>query len=199
MTSLDDRLKDTDPARELSDAALSPLVIAMWERAQSSPPARSPRKRWRITIPVIVLALVSTGAAIAFPIPTTMSIGEQGTIVEPDARIPINYTTTSGREVTCQYLVYLGDDVRTTRESEVAAILGETDWTSVGQDIYDYAINNARGPVDGELWTNDSPEINDAHSFILAVQPVVEGRLPADMQGDVDTWRMTSTCEGPYR
>ncbi|WP_322410656.1 hypothetical protein [Microbacterium invictum] len=199
MTSVDDRLSDSDPARELSDAALSPQVLAMWERAQSSPPVRSHRRRWRIAIPVIVVGLVATGAAIAFPIPTTMNIGEQGTIVEPDARIPINYTTLTGTEVSCQYLVYLGDDVRTTRDSEVAAILGETDWTGIGQDIYDYAINNPRGPVDGEVWTNDSPEMRDTHSFILAVQPMFEGRLPADMQGDVGTWRMTSTCEGPYR
>ena len=197
MTSVDDRLKDADPARGLSDAALSPGVLAMWERAQSSPPVRPSRRRWRIAIPVIVVALVATGAAIAFPIPTTMSIG--GQTVEPDARIPISYTTASGTEVTCQYLVYLGDDVRTTHDSEVGAVLGATDWTGVGQDIYDHAISNPVVPADGEVWTNDSPETRDLSSFIQAVQPVVEGRLPADLQGDVDIWRMTSTCEGPYR
>ena len=63
MTSVDDRLKDADPARGLSDAALSPGVLAMWERAQSSPPVRPSRRRWRIAIPVIVVALVATGAA----------------------------------------------------------------------------------------------------------------------------------------
>ena len=146
---------------------------------------------------MIVVALVATGAAIVFPIPTTMSIG--GQTVEPDARIPISYTTASGMEVTCQYLVYLGDDVRTTHDSEVGAVLGETDWTGVGQDIYDYAISHPAAPANGEEWTNDSPETRDLSSFIYAVQPVVEGRLPADLQGDVDIWRMTSTCEGPYR
>lgn len=197
MTSLDDRLKDTDPARSFSDAGLSPQVLAMWERAKSRPPARSARRRWLIAIPVIAVALVSTGAAIA--VPMTMGIGEQGTIVEPDAQIPISYTTASGTEVTCSYLVYLGDDVRTTRDSEVGAILANTDWTGVGQDIYDRAISNPRAPLDGEVWTNDSPEIRDENSFIQAVLPVVEGRLPADLQGTVDVWRMTSTCAGPYR
>lgn len=197
MTSLDDRLKDADPARGFSDASFSPQVLAMWDRAQSGPPARPRRKRWRIAIPVIALAVVTTGGAIA--VPMTMRIGEQGTIVEPDAQIPINYTTLSGTEVFCSYRVYLGDDVRTTRDDEVAAVLADTDWTGVGQDIYDQAISNPRGPVDGEVWTVDSPEIRDQHSFILAVLPVVEGRLPADMQGDVGTWRMDSTCKGPYR
>lgn len=197
MTSLDDRLKDADPARGFSDAGLSPHVLAMWERAQSSPPARSPRRRWRIAIPLIAVALVSTGAAIVAPI--TIGIGEQGTIVEPDAQIPISYTTASGTEVTCSYLVYLGDDVRTTRDSEVGAVLADTDWTGVGQEIYDRAISNPRGPVDGEVWTDDSPETRDLTSFIHAVQPVVEGRLPADLQGDVGVWRMTSSCEGPFR
>ena len=89
--------------------------------------------------------------------------------------------------------------MRTTHDSEVGAVLGATDWTGVGQDIYDHAISNPVVPADGEVWTNDSPETRDLSSFIQAVQPVVEGRLPADLQGDVDMWRMTSTCEGPYR
>lgn len=132
-------------------------------------------------------------------VPESIGIGEQGTVVEPDARIPITYTTLSGTEVSCSYLVYLGDDVRTTRDSEIGAVLGETDWTGVGQDIYDYAISNPRGPVDDETWTNDSPETRDAHSFMLALLPTIEGRLPVDLQGEVGTWRMTSTCKGPFR
>jgi hypothetical protein len=197
MATVDDRLKNSDPAQAISDAGLSPVVLAAWERVKSSPPARLPRRKWRIAVPLIAVALVSTGAAIV--VPMTISIGEQNTTVEPDAQIPIDYTTASGKEVTCSYLVYLGDDVRTSRDSDVGAILGNTDWTGVGQDIYDHAISNPRGPVDGEVWTEDSPEARDLTSFVLAVLPVVEGRLPVDLQGEVGTWRMTSTCEGPYR
>ena len=156
MTSLDDRLKDADPARGFSDADFSPQVLAMWERAQSGTPGRPRRKRWRVAIPVIALAVVTTGGAIA--VPMTMRIGEQGTIVEPDAHIPINYTTLSGTDVFCSYRVYLGDDVRTTRDGEVAAVLGNTDWTGVGQDIYDHAISNPRGPVDGEPRSSQTSE-----------------------------------------
>jgi hypothetical protein len=197
MADLDDRLKATDPVRGLSDADLSPAVLTMWRRAQAGSSARPARRRWRIAIPLIATAVVTTGGAMA--VPMTMGIGEDNTLVQPDANIPIEYTTLSGAEVSCSYLVYLGDDVRTARDSEVAEVLGGTDWTGIGQDIYDYAISHPRGPVDGEEWTNDSPEVRYLHSFILAIQPMVEGRLPADLQGDVDTWRMTSTCKGPFR
>jgi len=48
--------------------------------------------------------------------------------------------------------------VRTTRDGEVAAVLGNTDWTGVGQDIYDHAISNPRGPVDGEPRSSKTSE-----------------------------------------
>lgn len=197
MNSLDDRIKNADPAKGLSDANLSPEILAVWERAQSTLPSRTLGRRWRIAIPLIAVALVSTGAAVVAP--AVLSVGEQNTVVEPDAQIPLSYRTSSGTEVSCIYRVYLGGDVRTPDERNIGAVLADTDWTGVGQDIYDHAISNPRVPQEGEVWTNDSAETRDAISFKIAVVPMLERRLPADLRGAVGEWRSTDTCEGPFR
>lgn len=197
MTDLDDRMKKADPAHGLTDANLLPQILAMWERAQSTSPSPQRRRKWRIAIPVIAVALVATGAAVA--VPTVLGIGEQNTIVDPDVQIPISYETASGTTVSCAYALYLGDDVRTPDDEHVATVLAGTDWTGLGQDIHDYAVSNPRVPQDGEVWTSDSVEMRDAISFKLAVVPMIERRLPSDLQGVVEVWRTASTCKGPFR
>lgn len=192
MIDLDDRMNNADPAKGLSDANLSPTVLAMWERAQSASPSPSRRRKWRVAIPVIAVALVTTGAAVAVP-RVLLSMGE------PDVQIPISYETASGTTVSCAYALYLGDDVRTPEDEHVATVLAGTDWTGLGQDIHDYAVSNPRVPQDGEVWTSDSVEMRDAISFKLAVVPMIERRLPSDLQGVVEVWRMSDTCIGPFR
>lgn len=195
MTSLDDRMKNADPARGLNDADLTPQVLAKWARVQATSPSR--RGKWRVTIPVIAIALATTGAAVVAP--TVLGVGEQNNKVEPDVQIPIRYETSSGAEVSCSYALYLGGDVRTSRDADVATIVAGTDWTGLGQDIYDFAVSSPHTPQEDGTWTNDSAETRQAISFKLSVVPMIEKRLPSDLQGVVEEWRMTDTCEGPFR
>lgn len=67
MTGLDEQLKDSDPARGFEDADLAPRVQAMWARVQAGQPARPPQRRWRVALPLIAVAVLATGGAIAVP------------------------------------------------------------------------------------------------------------------------------------
>lgn len=198
MSDLDDQLKAVDPARDLEDSRVSPVVHTSWAKVRSSRVELAPRRNWKLLIPAgVVVAMVSTGAAIVAPF--WFSIGEKNMQVEPDAQIPISYTTVSGAEVNCTYSVYVGADNRTDAESSVATALADTDWTGVGQEIYDHAIANPRSPQPNEDWTEDSQETRDTISFKLSIVPVIEQRLPTELQGVAAQWRSTDTCNGPFR
>ncbi|MDQ1121596.1 hypothetical protein [Microbacterium trichothecenolyticum] len=196
MHSADEELTAIDPARHLDDESATRLVRAAWVRAASAGPSRSSRYDWRVFVPAGLAAVaVTTGAAIAAPV----WLGINGVHVEPDAQIPVSYTTLSGVEVSCTWAVHIGDAERTPLEERVAEALAATDWDGVGQDIYDQAIANPRVPQPGETWAVDTQEVRDAISFKLAILPVMERRLPAELQGAASHWGSTDTCTGPFR
>lgn len=196
MHSPDEELTAIDPARHLDDELAARLVNAAWVQAASSRPSRSSRYDWRVRLPAGLAAVaVTTGAAIAVPV----WLGINGIQVEPDAQIPINYTTLSGVEVSCTWAVHIGDAERTPLEERVAEALAATNWDGVGQDIYEQAIANPRVPQPGETWAVDTQGTRDAISFKLAILPVVERRLPEALQGAASQWGSTDTCTGPFR
>ncbi|WP_148272775.1 hypothetical protein [Microbacterium testaceum] len=161
-----------------------------------APPSRPRRRRLVLPLTLAVIAL-STGAALAAPI--WLGVGEDATRVDPDAQIPITYTTLSGVKVDCVWAVRVGEDQRSAADDRVARALAQTDWEGIGQEIYDYAIANPRGPQPGEVWTNDTPEVRDALAFRIAVTPIIERRLPAEIRALEPGWASTSTCTGPFR
>ncbi len=194
MPEMDDLLREADPARTLDDTHASRVVSARWETTRVT----RRKRRWRIALPLTLgIAAVCTGAAIAAPL--VLFVGEEETQVEPDVVVPIEYTTISGQEVSCAYAIYLGGTERTDADERVAAALASTDWTGVGQEIYDHAVANPRGPQDGETWRHDSVGVRDAISFKIAVVPVLERRLPAGLQGSSGQWGSTDSCSGPFR
>ena len=163
------------------------------------PSQKVPRPRWwrdwKIMVPVGVgAALALTGSAILAP----LLIGVDGEWVDLDARIPIVYETETGLSVSCEYGVYVSSgDSRTAADQRAAEILASEDWTGVGQDVYDSAIANPHTPQQGEVWTNDTPELRDGIAFKLALTRVVTSRLPHDLQSV--GMRSTDTCTGPFR
>lgn len=175
----DEEFTAIDPARHLDDESAARHVRATWVRASSSTSSHASHRRWRVLLPVGLAAVaVTTGAAIVVPI--WMSV-DGDTRVDPDAVIPISYTTLSGAQVHCTWAVYVGEGDRTTDEIRVAVALDATNWDGVGQDIYEQALSNPRVPQPDETWTNDRAETRDMISFKLAVLPVVERRLPAEL------------------
>lgn len=174
----DEELAAIDPARHMDDESAARHVRAAWVGASSSTSSHASHRRWRVLLPVGLAAVaVTTGAAIVVPV----WMGVEGdTRVDPDAVIPISYTTLSGVQVHCTWAVYVGEGDRATDEKRVAVALNATNWDGVGQDIYEQSLANPRVPQPDETWTNDTAETRDMISFKLAVLPVLERRLPAE-------------------
>lgn len=199
MNTLDDHLRHADPAlrlrRDVTDALLEDIADRL--PAQKTRARRRWWRDWRIALPIGVVSVVAlSGAAIVAP----LVLGVNGEWVELDARIPITYQTNSGVSVTCEYGLYVSsENGRTADDERLAAFFAREDWTTIGQEIYDFAIANPVEPREGEVWTNDSPETRDAISFKLAFYPVIQSRLPADLRGNGSGWSSTDTCTGPYR
>lgn len=196
MDVLDEELRQADPAVQLRRDDAASIIMAM---AGELPSQKVPRPRWwrdwKIMVPVGVgAALALTGSAILAP----LLIGVDGEWVDLDARIPIVYETETGLSVSCEYGVYVSSgDSRTAADQRAAEILASEDWTGVGQDVYDSAIANPHTPQQGEVWTNDTPELRDGIAFKLALTRVVTSRLPHDLQSV--GMRSTDTCTGPFR
>ncbi|WZH36713.1 MAG: hypothetical protein PIR02_18500 [Microbacterium enclense] len=194
---MDDELPRADPARHVDDVRAEAVVTRIWDRVRATTSA-PPRRRGRVVLPAgIAVVALSTGAALAAPI--WLGVGQEATPVDPDARIPITYTTRSGVTVHCVWAVRVGDADRTAQDARIGRALAQTDWEGVGQEIYDRAIANPRGPQPGEVWTNDTPEVRDSLSFRIAVTPVIERRLPPEIVALKPSWASTSDCTGPYR
>jgi len=151
-------------------------------------------KNWKVMLPIgVVGVLALTGAGVAAA-PLILADG-----VELDARIPITYVTESGVTVNCVYgLIRNGENGRTAERERAAEFLANEDWSGVGQEIYDFAIAHPVTPQEGEVWTNDTPDVRDAISFKLAVIPVISSHLPADLREAGSQLASTDTCTGPF-
>jgi hypothetical protein len=200
LGTLDEQLRAADPAARIRPDETVPLIAAMTAQLSREPVRRrSWWQNWKVTLPIgFVGVLAVTGAGIAAPL--ILAVGEPGNEVELDARIPITYMTESGVTVNCVYGVYLtGGSGRTVDSERAAEFLANEDWTGVGQEIYDFAIAHPVTPQEGEVWTNDTPEVRDAISFKLAVVPVISSHLPAELREVGSQLASTDTCTGPFR
>jgi hypothetical protein len=200
LDSLDEQLRAADPAARMRPDETVPLIAAMTAQLPREAVRRRPWwKNWKVTIPVGVVGLLAvTGAGLAAPL--ILAVGDPANVVELDARMPITYVTESGVTVNCVYGMYLnGESGRTPERERAAELLSNEDWTGVGQEIYDYAIAHPVTPQEGEVVTNDTPELRDGVSFRLAFVPVISSRLPADLREIGSEVGGTDTCTGPYR
>jgi len=129
-------------------------------------------KRRRAIIPLGIAGVVAlSGAALAVPL--TMVVN--GTQVQPDVDIPINYTTATGVHVSCRYDVYVGDPAhRSASDERLANFLHTHDWDGIGQRIYQRALDDPFVPSpDDHLEVNDQ-QTRDQFSFTRATNLIFE-------------------------
>ena len=196
-------LASADPVDSGDDAKLHGLVgrmaIAARDAAMNETPALTPWwKRRRIIVPLGVASVaVLSGGALLIP----LSLSVNGTKVEPDAQIPIVYTTDTGVDVSCRYEIYIGEPgSRDADDLQLADFMDNHDWAGIGQRIYEYAIANpfAPGP-DGGMET-DTPQGRDELSLARATSRLIEAEIPESLQGALlkegTVYSSTTDCKG---
>ncbi|ANG86353.1 hypothetical protein [Microbacterium aurantiacum] len=200
--SLQSDISAADPVPQVQDVQLRELVraMAMQARATSLVGAahRTPWwKRGRIVIPLGAIGVAAlTGAAILIP----FGLAINGTQVQLDAEIPINYTTDNGIDISCRYGIYFGDPAnRTPADEQLAEFVENHDWTGIGQRIYSEAMDQPFVPGPNDNWEVDTQELRDTHTFILASSRVIWAEIPAELQQQSLTASSTSDCTGQLR
>ncbi|MDF2582192.1 MAG: hypothetical protein K0R33_835 [Mycobacterium sp.] len=127
---ISDELAAADPATP-SNPTVRELVRSMSAEAErESRNNRRPfwRRRRAIMPTLIVGALALAGAAVVVP----LSLWINGTQVDV-VNIPINYTTDTGIQVSCQYGIYFGDPAnRTEADEELTEFVENHDWDGIG-------------------------------------------------------------------
>lgn len=161
-------------------AALESLVDASRAEAARSRAMRRRRSFWLIPGAVVAAGALTAGAAVFAP------------YFDPDVRIPIEYVTDTGVEVTCTYALRVGSAVGGENQ-ELREWLTSQDWSGVGQRIYDDAVANpfVPGENDEGEWT---AEIVDSMSFFDAMGRQTDA--PEDIAVFGDTVTGTSDCTG---
>lgn len=140
------------------------------------------RKAWLVP-GVVVAGVVLTAAAVIF----TPNF-------DPDVRIPIEYVTDTGTEVSCTHAMRVGSVV-SGENPELRQWLVSHEWTGVGQRIYEDAVAHPFVPTEdtpGE-WT---PELIDAVSWFDAMQRQIDGAIPSGLTMYGHVVSGSSDCTG---
>lgn len=195
-------LASADPLSATQDPRTDELVRKMAVQARSATetaPVVVPWwKRRRTVIPLGIGAAVAlTGGALVAP----LTIFIDGITIEPDARIPIVYTTDTGADVRCRYAIYFGDPAgRSEHEEKLAAFVADHDWDGFGQKVYELALSDPFVPgVDGGL-DEDTQQRRDEMSLHTAIWRSIEAEIPAELrdiqnaEGILDSG--SSDCQG---
>lgn len=161
-------------------AALESLVDASRTEVMLSRAKRRRRSFWLIPGAVVAAGALTAGAAVFAP------------YFDPDVRIPIEYVTDTGVEVSCTYALRVGSVVG-GENLELREWLTSQDWSGVGQRIYQDAVANPfiPGEDDEGEWT---AELVDSVSFFNAM-----GRqtgVPEGLTVFGDEIAGTSDCTG---
>ena len=195
-------LTSADPLQTAEDPRTRELVRHMAVQARSATetmPATVPWwKRRRAVIPLGFGAGVAlTGGALLAP----LTIFIDGITVDPDARIPIVYTTDTGTEVNCRYAIYFGDPAnRSETEEKLATFVADHRWDGFGQKVYKLALSDPFVPgVDGGLDV-DTQQRRDEMSLFTAIYRSIDAEIPPelrdlqDAEGVLDSG--SSDCQG---
>lgn len=181
--SVDELLRGSTTSYEPSiatRAAVESLVDAARAEAVRSRAQRRRRSLWLIPGAVVVAGALTAGAAVFAP------------YFDPDVRIPIEYVTDTGVEVTCTYALRVGSVVD-GENLELREWLTSQDWSGVGQRIYDDAVAHPfiPGEDDEGEWT---AELVDSVSFFDAMGRQTD--VPDGLTAFGDVVAGTSDCTG---
>lgn len=201
--TLHSELASADPAACIDDATRDDLVRRLSadvrREALAAPATVMPWwKRRRAIIPLGIAGVAAlTGAAVLVP----LGLAINGTEVDLDAEIPINYTTDTGVAVSCRYGIYFGNPAtRGPADEQLAAFVEDHDWTGIGQRVYDDAMANPFVPGPNDDWEVDTQEIRDDFSFFTALNRVIWDEIPVALrEHDGQEAGAASDCTGTLR
>ena len=191
LTLLRSTRDDTiEPSQEdLSTARAALLIVATSNR----PKARWIRRiatNWRwmpshrggaVAAAVLVSAVLLTGAAIVWQ--PSLWVGPDGKKVDGDVVLPVEYTTLSGESISCTYAAYLNPESGRTNLEAALSMLHSQDWTTFGEDVKQYALDNPFTKSGPEYESLDEPQREKIAFDMAAAAIVIErsrGLLPAD-------------------
>lgn len=181
--SVDELLRGSKRSYEpsiVTRAALDSLVDASRAETVRSRAKRRRRSLWLIPGAVFAAGALTAGAAVFAP------------YFDPEVRIPIEYVTDTGVEVTCTYALRVGSVVG-GENLELREWLTSQDWSGVGQRIYNDALANpfVPGENDEGEWT---AELVDSVSFFDALGRQTD--VPEVLTAFGDEIAGTSDCTG---
>lgn len=181
--SVDELLRGSTKSYEPSNftrAPLESLVDASRAEAVRSRAKRRRRSVWLIPGAVVAAGALTAGATVFAP------------YFDPDVRIPIEYVTDTGVEITCTYALRVGSVVG-GENPELREWLTSQDWSGVGQRIYEDAVANPfiPGEDDKGEWTS---ELRDSVSFFDAMGQQISA--PDGLAVFGDEVAGTSDCTG---
>jgi hypothetical protein len=193
---IDDTLRRSDPWRHDDATALAATEFAAETRIASAASARRRVRRAAWLVPVAILggAALTAGALVA-----------TDNLLHEDLPISIEYTTDSGRTISCAATIE-GGSFFAPREAEVVQYYRSHDFTGIGQRIYDYAMVLAgeREPEPGLLPRsslvvaddkgNPYPE-QSSFSHSLTSFLLTDAYIDLGVNGTGDSW-LSSDCTG---
>jgi hypothetical protein len=177
------------------DHAMRASIDQMVESV-SSASARRPKvgaSMWRrpiFLLPTIgVLAIATTAGAVAY------SFSKSDATV-----IPINYTTSSGQQISCGYGVTGITELPggTTIAIALRKFVSSHDWSGTGERVYDYAIAHPFIPTPAEKGEFTQGQI-DSFSFSQALAAVIGDEIPATVEPAGYLGGGESDCLGTLR
>ena len=157
-----------DTVRTSLDQMVDAIAVPS-TRTQTS--RSSMRMRPAFLIPVIgVLAIATTAGAVAYSFSKTDA-----------AVIPINYTTSSGQEVSCGYGVSGSTQFAGGSTAALRAFVTAHDWAGTGQKVYQYAITHPYIRTAAEKGQFTQAQV-DSFSFSQALAAVIGDQIPSSVE-----------------
>lgn len=186
--SVDELLRGSAEPLEPSialNAALDALVVEARTEAGRRRSTRRRQNTWLVPGIVVAGVALTAGAVVFTP------------NFDPDMRVPIEYVTDTGVEVSCTYAMRVGSVIG-GENPELREWVTSQDWTGVGQRIYDDAIAHPFVPegetsAEGNEWT---PELVDAVSWFDAMDRQILGSIPEGLPVYGDEISGSSDCTG---
>lgn len=160
-------------------------------------PATTDRPMWRRGSAIVALTLsavvLTAGAALVQP---TLFVGAEGTRVDADLTIPVNYTTQSGQSVACTYGIYFNPTSgRSSDLEDDLRSLADENWDGFGEAVKQYAIENPFTPPSDPGWANADRRVLERMAFEEAIDVIIRERAHGVISPDAAVLT-TSDCSG---
>ena len=195
---IDEALRRSDPWKLAPDDPTARTAVELAADARievaASGRRRSRRALWTVPVAAIGGLALSAGALLL-----------ADNLLRTELPIPIEYTTDSGRTITCLATIE-GGSYFAPREDDVVAYYRGRDFTGIGQRIYDYALvlagekeatpevfprsSTVAGADDGSHYPEESAFSYSLTSFLL-----LDAILDMGIDGSGDSWLHTD-CTG---